>query len=152
MSDVVVRDPGAVLDTSGMTTFDGVRLRGQRILAQPAVRRSQPALGLLLALAIAGSLWLALRTPDYRPVFAQLGEADKAAVLAALQTGNFKAHIDGDTGAVEVPAADIAAARIMLAGQGLPKAAASGLDLLGTMPLGSSRAVETARLKSAAES
>ena len=141
----------AVLDTSGMTSFTGVRLRGRRLLAQPAVRRSLPALGVLLVLAVAAGLWLALRIPDYRPVFAQLGEADKAAVLTALQTGNFKAHIDTDTGAVEVPAADVAAARIMLAGQGLPKAAASGIDVLNAMPLGSSRAVETARLKSAAE-
>lgn len=145
MSDLAVRDAGA------MTPFAGLRLRGQRLFAQPAVRRSLPALAMLLALVVGGGLWFALRSPDYRPVFAQLGEADKAAVLAALQTGNFKAHVDADTGAVEVPAADVAAARIMLAGQGLPKAAASGLDVLGAMPLGSSRAVETARLKSAAE-
>jgi flagellar M-ring protein FliF len=145
MSDLAVRDAGA------MTSFAGLRLRGQRLLAQPAVRRSLPALAVLFVLVVAGALWLALRSPDYRPVFASLGEADKAAVLTALQTGNFKAHVDADTGAVEVPAADVAGARIMLAGQGLPKAAASGLDVLGAMPLGSSRAVETARLKSAEE-
>ncbi|UAJ09617.1 flagellar basal-body MS-ring/collar protein FliF [Polymorphobacter megasporae] len=146
MSDLAVLDPRA------MTSFAGLRLRGQRLFAQPAIRRSLPALAVLLALVVTAGLWLALRAPDYRPVFAQLGEADKAAVLAALQTGNFKAHVDPDTGSVEVPAGDVAAARIMLAGQGLPKAAVSGLDVLGTMPLGSSRAVETARLKSAAES
>jgi len=146
MSELAVRDPGV------LAPFAGLRLRGQRLFAQPAVRRSLPALAVLLALVVAGGLWVGLRSPDYRPVFASLGEADKAAVLAALQTGNFKAHVDADTGAVEVPAADVAAARIMLAGQGLPKAAASGLDVLGAMPLGSSRAVETARLKSAAES
>ncbi len=146
MSDLAVRDAGTI------TPFADIRLRGQRLFAQPAVRRSLPALTVLLVLVVAGGLWLALRSPDYRPVFASLGEADKAAVLAALQTANFKAHVDADTGAVEVPAADVAAARIMLAGQGLPKAAASGLDVLGAMPLGSSRAVETARLKSAAES
>ena len=145
MSELVMLDPRSA------TSLAGLRLRGRRLLAQPAVRRSLPALGVLLTLIIIAAAWLAFRSPDYRPIFAQLGEADKAAVLAALQTGNFKTHIDGDTGAVEVPGGDIAAARIMLAGQGLPKAVASGLDVLGAMPLGSSRAVETARLKAAQE-
>lgn len=140
-----------MLDPGAMTPLANLRLRGRRLFGQPAVRRSLPALAVLFAMVLVTGAWLALRSPDYRPVFAQLGEADKAAVLAALQTGNFKAHVDADTGAVEVPAGDVAAARIMLAGQGLPKAVASGLDVLGAMPLGSSRAVEAARLKSAQE-
>lgn len=141
----------AMLDSSAATSLAGLRLRGRRMLAQPAVKRSLPGLMVLLVVALVAGAWLTLRSPNYRPIFAQLAEADKAAVLAALQTGNFKTHVDGDTGAVEVPASDAAAARIMLAGQGLPKAVASGLDVLGAMPLGSSRAVENARLKGAQE-
>ena len=128
------------------------RERGVRLFAQPAVRRSLSAVAVLLAVAAVLSLWLMLRTPDYRAVFPNLAEADKAAVLAALQTGAFAARVDPASGAVEVPEAQVAAARIMLAGQGLPKAAATGYDLLGAMPLGTSRAVETARLKQAQES
>ena len=128
------------------------RERGERLFAQPAVRRALPAAAVLLAVAVVLAAWLALRSPDYRPVFPNLAEADKAAVLAALKTGAFGARVDPSTGAVEVPEAQVAAARIMLAGQGLPKAAASGYDLLGAMPLGTSRAVESARLKQAQES
>lgn len=142
----------AVIEPRPPATFAGLRLRGQNLLAQPAVRKSLPARGGLLALLVVGAAWLMLRAPDYRPLFAQLADSDKAAVVAALQTGNFKSRIDPDTGAIDVPADQVAAARIMLAGQGLPKAAASGYDLLGAMPLGSSRAVETARLKQAQES
>ena len=139
-------------DAGPLTTIAGLRLRGRRLLAQPAVRRALPGLAALLVLVVGVGIWLAFRAPDYRPVSPQLAEGDKAAVLAALQTGNFRVRVDPTTGGIEVPDDQIAAARIMLAGQGLPKAAASGYEMLGTMPLGSSRAVETARLKQAQES
>ena len=140
---------GAANDSVG--PFAGMRLRGTRLIAQPAVRRALPALLMLLAVAAAGTLWLVLRAPEYRVVLPALADTDKAAVLAALKTGSIQAQVDPATGAVEVAANEVAAARILLAGQGLPKAAASGYDLLGTMPLGTSRAVETARLKQAQE-
>lgn len=138
-------------DGSGGGALAAMRLRGTRLIAQPAVRRALPALLMLLSVTAAGALWLGLRTPDYRVVLPALADTDKAAVLAALKTGNIPAQVDPATGAVEVAANEVAAARILLAGQGLPKAAASGYDLLGMLPLGTSRAVETARLKQAQE-
>ena len=69
--------------------------------------------------------------------------------MTALQAGNYDARINPDTGGVEVAAGNTAAARILLAGQGLPKSARS-IDPVGDMPLGLSRAVESARLQSAA--
>jgi flagellar M-ring protein FliF len=54
-------------------------------------------------------------------------------------------------GTVEVPANDAARARILLAGQGLPKASAAAGQALADMPLGASRSVEAARLKQALE-
>jgi len=129
-----------------------LRARGDRLLGQPAVRRALPAIATLLAVGATLVAWLLLRTPDYRVVLPVLVESDKAAVLAALKTGNIAARVDPATGNIEAPEAQVAAARILLAGQGLPKAAATGYDLLGTLPLGSSRAVETARLKQAQES
>jgi len=123
-----------------------------RLLDQPAVRRALPGLALLAALAVVIGGWTLLRTPDYRPVLPMLADGDKAAVLAALRTGNIPVRVDSATGAVDVPENQVAAARILLAGQGLPKAAPVGYDLLGTMPLGTSRAVETLRLRQAEES
>ena len=142
----------AVLDQVSASPLTALRVRGRRLIAQPAIRRSLPSLAILAALIVVGLGWLALRAPDYRPLFAQLADADKAAVMTALKTANFVARIEPATGAVEVPADQAAAARIMLAGQGLPKAAATGIDFLGAMPLGGSRAVETARLRAAQES
>ena len=129
----------------------GARLWGSSVLGQPAVRKSLPLIiaGLVVLIGVVG--WMTLRTPDYRPLFAALPEADRAAVIAALEAGNYHARINPENGAVEIVPAEAAAARIMLAGQGLPKAAATGYDLLGAMPLGTSRAVEAARLRQSQE-
>ncbi|MGL4542043.1 MAG: flagellar basal-body MS-ring/collar protein FliF [Polymorphobacter sp.] len=130
----------------------GARLWGSSVLAQPAVRKSLPLIiaGLVVLVGVVG--WMMLRTPDYRPLFPSLAEADRAAVIAALEAGNFHARINAENGAVEIVGAEAAAARIMLAGQGLPKAVPTGYDLLGAMPLGTSRAVEAARLRQSQES
>jgi flagellar M-ring protein FliF len=106
----------------------------------------------LLAVAAVAMLYLAVRSTDYRAVLPNLAEEDKASVVEALTSGNFDVRVDPSTGSVQVPAADYHKARMLLAGQGLPKAAATGYDLLDDMPMGSSRALEAARLKQSQES
>ena len=124
--------------------------RARSVAASPAVARARPALigvGLLAALAL---VWALLREPDWRPLYPGLADADAAAVSDALAAANFDWRVNSDTGQLEVPAGDIARARILLAGQGLPKASAAGAGL-ADMPLGASRSVEAARLKAALE-
>ena len=122
------------------------RVRG--LAASPAVAAARPAIiGVLIALvALIG--WSLTSQPDWRPLYAELSDGDKSAVLGALEAGNYKARVNPGTGSIEVAAEDVAAARILLAGQGLPKAARA-LDPVGDMPMGLSRAVEAARLKGA---
>lgn len=126
--------------------------QAKAILAQPAVRRSLPMVLGTLAIALVAIIYILTRTPEMRTLFANLPEADKAAVVEALQAGNFSPQIDNLTGAVQVPAGDYHKARMMLAGQGLPKSAPEGYELLNDMPLGTSRALEQARLKQSQES
>ena len=122
------------------------------IMAQPAVRRTLP-MALMIALIGAAALaWMALSTPPQRTLFAGLGDADKAAVTQALQTGGIASKVDPDTGAVTVARDDYAKARMMLAAQNLPKSAPSGYAILDDMPMGTSRAVEGERLRQAHES
>ena len=123
--------------------------RARALAASPAVVQARPAILATLALVVMLTLWLVLRAPDWRPLYGEMSDGDKAAVMTALAAGNYAARINPDTGSVEVGAGEVAAARILLAGQGLPKSATS-LDPVGDMPLGLSRAVEAARLKSAA--
>ncbi|OYU15084.1 MAG: hypothetical protein CFE37_07665 [Alphaproteobacteria bacterium PA4] len=127
---------------------DALPERARTALASPAVRRAWPAILIALAVMVLAAVWLLLRSPDWRPLYADLSDGDKAAVLGALQAGNYQARVNPDTGGIEVAGGDVAAARILLAGQGLPKSAHSA-DPVGDMPLGLSRAVEAARLQGA---
>ena len=125
-------------------------LRG--FMAQAAVRKAMPLIMAAAAIGAVVLLWSVLKAVDYRPLFPNLAEEDKAAVVEALQAANYKVDIDDATGAVRVAASDYHKARMLLAAQGLPKAAATGYDLLDNLPLGSSRAIEAARLQQSQES
>ena len=131
--------------------FERLRLLGAQAAADPRLKRMAPLLAAGAVLALLALVWAAVSAPTYRPLFNQLADADKAAVIAALEASNYRSRVDPATGAVEVPEGDVAAARIMLAGQGLPKATPTGYSLIGDIPLGASRAVEGARLKASQE-
>lgn len=147
---------GAVL-TSAMKPANGsmrlpTKLEPLRNLAeQPAIKKSLPALGALGAFGIAAAAWWAFQLPSQQTLFEGLTDTDKSAVVSALETAGFDHSINPATGAVQVAQDDIQRARIMLAGQGLPKAAPAGDALLANLPLGSSRAVEGETLRAAQE-
>ena len=121
------------------------------VLAQPAVRRSLP-MALMIALIGAAALaWMSLATPTQKTLFTSLPDADKAAVTSALDQASITSHIDESTGALTVAEEDYSKARMLLAGQGLPKAAPGGYAILDQLPMGVSRAVEGERLRQARE-
>ena len=122
------------------------------LLAQPVVRRSLPMVLLIALLASAAGAWLLLATPTQKTLFPALPDADKAAVTAALDAANISSTIDSGTGALTVSEDDYSRARLLLAGQGLPKAAPGGYAILDQLPMGVSRAVEGERLRQARES
>jgi flagellar M-ring protein FliF len=121
------------------------------LLAQPAVRRSAPMAFMVGLVAAAALAWSALSTPPQKTLFPALPDADKAAVTAALDQANIAATIDSATGALTVNEDDFGRARMLLAGQGLPKAAPGGYAILDQLPMGVSRAVEGERLRQARE-
>ena len=125
--------------------------RLQRIMAQPAVQRSLPAVGVLGVIGAAALAWSVVSGSPQRDLLGALSESDKAAVATALDTAALPYSIDGATGSIKVPTGDYHKARMLLAAQGLPKAAPSGASTLDAMPMGSSHAVETERLRGARE-
>lgn len=148
MSDIAL--PPEAPAPTGSAALAPLLDRGRTLWASPAVVRARPALIAVAVLAAIALAWALLRSPEWRPLYPGLGEADAAAVTDALAAANFEWRVNSDTGQVEVPAGDVARARILLAGQGLPKAASVGAGL-ADMPLGASRSVEAARLKAALE-
>ena len=121
------------------------------LLGQPAVRRSLPLMFLVALIAAAALAWMSLSTPTQKTLFGGLPDADKAAVTAALTQGGITSHLDNGTGALTVSEEDYSRARMLLAGQGLPKAAPGGYAILDQLPMGVSRAVEGERLRQARE-
>jgi flagellar M-ring protein FliF len=118
---------------------------------QPAVRRALPALALTGAVGLAALTYFALSSPAQAPLFQGLAEADKAAVAEALTSSGIGYTLDSATGAISVDAAKLHEARMLLAGQGLPKAQPSGDAVIASLPMGSSRAVEGETLRGARE-
>lgn len=132
--------------------FANPLLQMKGILAQPAVRRSAPMALVVGLVAAAGLAWTVLATPPQKTLFAGLPDADKAAVVQALEQASIPAAVDEGTGAVTVGEDDYSRARMLLASQGLPKAAPGGYAILDQLPMGVSRAVEGERLRQARES
>ena len=120
-------------------------------LRQPAMVRAAPMMIVAAVIAIGLVAILIMRDPSYIVLFPQLEEADKATVLQTLSDKGIKAKLDSTTGQMTVPRADFYRAKMLLASAGLPKTTTSGYDLLGQMPLGTSRSVESAKLKQAQE-
>lgn len=123
----------------------------QGVMAQPAVRRAGPMALMVGLIGAAGLAWSALSTPPQKTLFAGLPDSDKAAVTTALSAANIPSHIDDSAGTLTVNEEDYSKARLLLAGQGLPKAAPGGYAILDELPMGVSRAVEGERLRQARE-
>ena len=123
----------------------------QGVMAQPAVRRAGPMALMVGLIGAAGLAWSALSTPPQKTLFSGLPDADKAAVTTALSAANIPSHIDDSAGTLTVNEEDYSKARLLLAGQGLPKAAPGGYAILDELPMGVSRAVEGERLRQARE-
>ena len=134
---------------SGLFANGLQQLRG--IAAQPAVAKSLPALAFIALAGIAALIWMAVSAPPGRDLFTGLPDDDKAVVAEALRGAGIDYSLDKETGALSVSQNDYHQAKMLLASQGLPKSAPDGNELIANLPLGSSRAVEGERLRSARE-
>ncbi len=124
------------------------QMRG--LLAQPAVKRAMPLLFLVGLIAAGFLAWSLVATSPQRILFANVSDADKAAIAAALDKASIANSVD-NSGSITVAEDDYHKARMLLAAQDLPKAAPGGYQILDQLPMGVSRAVEGERLRQARE-
>lgn len=140
----------------GMEPLRGKLMEGfssvQGFMRQPAFVRAAPMILVSLVIVAGLALIYLLREPAMVTLFPKLGDEDKAQIMQVLEAQGIHAKLDGAGGQVLVPRADMHRAKMVLAANGLPKAVASGYELLTQMPLGVSRSVEQAKLKQAQES
>ncbi|QNQ09320.1 flagellar basal-body MS-ring/collar protein FliF [Sphingomonas alpina] len=147
MSNALTPQPGSALPERFANPLQQI----SGLLAQPAVRRSLPMVLMVGLIAAAALAWMSFSTAPQKTLFAQLSDADKGAVTQALDQANITSRIDNGSGALTVDEDDYSRARILLAGQGLPKATPGGYAILDQLPMGVSRAVEGERLRQARE-
>ena len=135
-------------------TATGARANPRRqagnILAQPAVRRAMPFLFLVGLIAAGWIAWSMIAVGPQRVLFTGLTDSDKASVTAALDSAGIQSSVDS-AGSVTVNEDNYHKARMLLASQDLPKAQPGGYQILDSMPMGVSRAVEGERLRQARE-
>ncbi len=124
------------------------RFRG--LAAQPALRRAVPwffAAGVLGAAALA---WSVISAPPQRQLYTQLGDAERAGVVSALEGAGIDYAIDNSTGALSVAEDQLYRARMVVAADGA-LAVPDSQTALDSMPLGASRTLEGERLRTARE-
>ncbi|MBO6898088.1 MAG: flagellar M-ring protein FliF [Shimia sp.] len=118
---------------------------------QPAVQRAFPVVAAAILVVLGLIFYIALQTPQRTTLFASLPEAEKAAVMDALRNNGTDVQIDPVSGDVTVPVSDYHTSRMTLAAQGLPQSMPDGYSILTDMPMGTSRSVESMRLKQTQE-
>ncbi len=106
------------------------------VMSQPAVKRAMPAIIGLLSLLVVLIFWSIMTSTPFRSVSDGFESADVQLAFEALKAANYDVRINNSTGRLEVPENDFQAARIFLASQGIPRAAAEGG--MGTLAEGSS--------------
>ncbi|WP_246173011.1 flagellar basal-body MS-ring/collar protein FliF [Thermochromatium tepidum] len=101
--------------------------------------------------AVVAILFWALR-PTYVPLFSQLEATEAAKIMEALTGLGVPYRVDNNSGRIEIPQQRVAETRLLLAGQGLPKQADIGFELLQQESgFGTSRLIEGARYQRAIE-
>ncbi len=147
LSSSVPANSGAAASTSPRLP---THLRGLKDL--PIVR--QVLLLLAIAGAVAGGVYAFhwSQQPGQVALFAELAGADAAAAAEALRAAGLPYRLDAASGKLTVDAGSVHEARLLLASQGLPKATASGFEMMQEDPgLGVSTFLEGARYNHALE-
>ncbi len=141
--------PGATASSAAKSPLEFLgTVKG--LAAQPAVVKAMPMLMLMAVIGAGALIWAAISAPPQREMFAGLADNEKAAVVEALNASGIDYEISSG-GGITVSEDNYHQARMLLASQGLPKSSPGGDDVVSSLPLGASRAVEGEKLRAAKE-
>ncbi|MCP9221255.1 flagellar M-ring protein FliF [Erythrobacter sp. LQ02-29] len=132
-------------------TYGSFGERLKAFTAQPAIRKSLPAIGVLGGLSALALLWVGLSQPPQRVLYGSLSDSERAEVASALDTGGIDYTIDNTTGMLTVGEDDLYRARMLVASNGALAAPESTSEMLDAIPLGSSRTLEGERVRNVRE-
>ena len=137
--------------TGIITRTGGAISELRRMANQPAVKRAIPAVAAIAVVFVGLIAYLILQQPSRTTLYASLPESEKSKILDALMNSGIDATIDPTTGDVMVPVPDYHESKMKLAAQGLPTSVPGGYDTLGEIQMGTSRSVESMKLKQSQE-
>ena len=148
MTDLTTQNAAPAPAPTGVIPSIGSGLkRANVIYKQPGVQRALPSIAAAIVAILGIIIYVALQTPERTTLFSSLSESEKSRVFEALKNGGTDVRIDPATGELTVPVEDYHNAKLNLAAQGiaLPSSdVGSGLD---DMPMGTSRSIETLKIK-----
>ncbi len=122
------------------------RLDLRELARSPASRQLLMLVGVAMAVAFGVAVVLWSRGPNMGLLYAGLDAKDASAVTQALQSTHTPFTLSTDGGSIMAPAADLAAIRLRMAGQGLPQGTAAMQPTPGAdSPFGMSDLAERTR-------
>lgn len=135
----------------GAATADDLPMAG--LTDNPLFRQLAVMVGIAASVALGVAVVLWSQTPNFSPLYGNLGQKDAAEVVSALEQAGVEFRLDEGTGMILVPSARLQEVRMQLASQGLPNTTGSGFEMLNQdTGFGTSRMVEQARYHHAMES
>jgi len=125
-----------------------------RFFEQPAVRQAAPAVIGLVVILFCIFFYMWISAPGYRSVYPGMMESDRQAAYDLLKNTGFDVFIDTSTGELQVTTDRYHEARMIMAAQNIPKAAALGSlgSLVEQGSLTTSRFMEQVSYRAAMES
>ncbi|MFO1270950.1 MAG: flagellar basal-body MS-ring/collar protein FliF [Rubrivivax sp.] len=122
-----------------------------RFAALPLRQRMGAAAGVLGLVAVLVALSMAMRTGDYKVLFANVSERDGGAIIERLTQLNVPYRFAEGSGTIMVPSSQVYDLRLKLSASGLPKGSITGYELLDKTPFGQTQGQERINLQRALE-
>ena len=152
MTDLTTHNAASAPAPSGVIPSIGSGFKRANIFyKQPSVQRALPSIAAAIIAIFGIILYVALQTPERTTLFSSLSESEKSRVFEALKNGGTDVRIDPATGELTVPVDDYHNAKLNLAAQGIAVQGTEGQSNIDDMPMGTSRSIETLKIKQAME-
>ncbi len=119
--------------------------------AQGPVRKMLPVFLGVAALGAVGLTYATIAPAPQRVLYSELNDTERAGVVDALDKAAIPYKINNETGALTVNEDDLYRARMTVASNGAVATPQTGADMLDSLPMGASRAMEGERLRAARE-
>jgi len=132
--------------------MNNIVAQGKGFYQLPLLRQLGLMVGLAASVAIGVAAVMWSQTPDFRLLYSNLSEQDASQISQSLQQAGIKYRLTEGASVIMVAAKDVSSARMMLAGEGLPKGGGAGFDMLDKAEgFGVSQFMENTRYQRALE-